>query len=124
MILTLSFRFAGSIHRYLYAYAPSNVLIRHLRSPAGRKWAAPISAAVTAGYLAVGVGLTAVIDSGGPGWLNLVVLTCAWNAIKFMWLTALSIPSILARALRHVARRWERRSFDKRGPGDLGHLIR
>lgn len=83
MILALSVRLAGRIHWYLYAYAPSNILIRHLRSSGGRSWAFPISAALAAGYLTATVELTAIIDAGGPGWLNLIALTCAWNAIKY-----------------------------------------
>lgn len=83
MILALCFRLAGSTHRYLFAYAPSNVLIRYLRSAAGQWWAVPVLVALAAAYLLATSELTEIIESGGPGWLNLVVLTCAWNAIKF-----------------------------------------
>lgn len=103
MILTLSVRLVAKIHGFLYAYAPSNVLIRYLRSPGGRAWALPISVALAAGYLAATVGITAIIESGGPAWLNLVVLTCAWNAIKLAWLALFSIPSMLARTLGHAS---------------------
>lgn len=97
MILALCFRLAGSIHWYLCAYAPSNILIRYFRSPDGRRRAFPFSAAITAGYLAATAGLTAIIESGGPGWINLVVLTCAWNAIKFATFAVCTGSSLLWR---------------------------
>jgi hypothetical protein len=106
MILALCFRLAASIHWYLYAYAPSNILIRYLRSSTGGRWAFPISAALTAGYLAATVGLTSILESGGPGWLNLVTLVCAWNAMKFMLMGVVSLPMLFRAALRdHRAQR-------------------
>jgi hypothetical protein len=84
MILVLSLRLAGGIQRRLYTYAPSNRLIRHLRSPGGRRLAFPTFAAFAVGYLAAVVAVTSIIESGGPGWLNMVALVCAWNAIKFI----------------------------------------
>lgn len=100
MILVLCFRLAGSIHWYLYAYAPTNILTRYLRSPDGQKWAFPISAALTAGYLASTAGLTTILESGGPGWLNLVTLVWAWNAMKFGLMGVLSLPMSFRAALR------------------------
>lgn len=97
MILVLSVRLARRIYWYLSACAPSNALIRYLRAPAGRRWAFPISLAVAAGYLAVLVGLTAIIEAGGPGWLNLVAFICAWNAIKLGWWALFSIWSVFPR---------------------------
>lgn len=102
MILALSLRLAERLHRYLHAYAPSNVLVRHLRSPAGRQWALPLSAALAAGYLVATAELTAIVEAGGPGWLNLVVLTCAWNAIKFGAVGVASLWACLAWRLRRL----------------------
>lgn len=104
MILALCFRLAGSIHWYLCAYAPSNILIRYLRSPVGRRWALPVSAALAVAYLVATAGLTEVIEAGGPGWLNLVALTCAWNAIKFGLSALASAVSATGRLLRQATR--------------------
>lgn len=104
MILALCFRLAGSIHWYLCAYAPSNILIRYLRSPVGRRWALPVSAALAVAYLVATAGLTEVIEAGGPGWLNLVALTCAWNAIKFGLFALASAVSATRRLLRQAVR--------------------
>lgn len=103
MILALCFRLAGSIHWYLCAYAPSNILIRYLRSPVGRRWALPVSAALAVAYIVATAGLTEVIEAGGPGWLNLVALTCAWNAIKFSWAALYSVVVGLGRAARDLS---------------------
>lgn len=101
MILGLSVRLVATIHGYLYAYAPSNVLIRYLRSPGGCAWALPISVALAAGYLAATAGITAIIDSGGPGWLNMLGLVCVWNSIKFGWLALAGVAHSAGRlALR------------------------
>jgi hypothetical protein len=104
MILASSLRLAGTIHGYLYAYAPSNILARYLRSPGRRKWAFAVSTTLSAGYLASSAGLTAIIEAGGPGWLNLLVLTCAWDAIKFFVVGGASFCACLVRRLRAIYR--------------------
>lgn len=103
MILSLSIRLAGTIHQILYVHAPSNVLIRHLRSPNGRRWALLVSSALAVGYAAVTAGLTSRIGSGASGWLNLVTLVCAWNAIKFAWLALASAAGVVIRSTRRLS---------------------
>lgn len=110
MVLALSVRLAGAIHTYLYAYAPSNVLIRYLRSAGGRKWALPASLACTIGYLAATAGLTAVLNAGAPGWLNILGLVAAWNTIKFAGLATLEILLALRRGTGLMLRRSPARS--------------
>lgn len=57
--------------------------------------------------------LTGLIDASGPGWLHLLVLTCIWNAIKFVFMGPVSVI-LLARA---HAREWrERRDLRKAPP--------
>jgi hypothetical protein len=104
MIFVHSIQLAGRISRYLYAYAPSNILIRYLRSAANQRWALLVATALTAGYLAAAAGLNALIDSGGPGWLNLVALACAWNFIKFAWMVLASTAGGAWQALRSECR--------------------
>lgn len=104
MILVLCVRFAGSIHWYLYAYAPSNILLRFLWSPNGRRGALPVSAALASGYVAATAGLNTRIEADGPGWLNLLALLCSWNAIKFTWLGVASVVAASGQLLRHRSR--------------------
>lgn len=111
MILALSIRLASKIHAYMYAYAPSNVLIRYLRSAEGRRWALPVSAALAVGYLVATAGLNVIIESGSPGWLNLVTLTCCWNAIKFAMTAGTVTMGSLVRRLFYRGEIFERRSL-------------
>lgn len=76
-------------HALFQTYAPSNILIRHVRAsrPTVRR-------ALALGALAVACAaaarlLTWAINAGGPGWLNVVVLSFGWNAIKFLWAAAM-----------------------------------
>lgn len=68
--------------------------------------AAPYTAAVNR--------LTDYIEQGGPGWLHLVVLLCAWNALKMLRLGPMSLIA-LARYREHVQRRAARREAESRG---------
>lgn len=91
MILMLSVRLAATAHAYLDAYAPTNILIRTLRGPCRQRLAMPVAAVLAIVYGLFGAWLTTIIHSGGPGWLNPFALLCAWNTIKFSWLSALEI---------------------------------
>src|SRR4051812_18454342 len=70
------------VHRLIQAVAPSNLLVRRVRSarPCGRGAAALLGLAAVL-FLTMHVVANAV-SAGAPGWLNLVVLVLAWDAIK------------------------------------------
>jgi len=91
MFLMLSVRLAAAAHAYLNVYAPTNILIRTLRDPGRYRLAFTVSAALVVSYGLLGAWLTSIIDSGGPGWLNLLALLCAWNTIKFSWVAVLAV---------------------------------
>jgi hypothetical protein len=44
------------------------------------------------------VGMT-IIDSGGPGYLNVLVMLFAWNALKFALMGVVSLPMLLWRSV-------------------------
>ena len=102
MLLMLSVRLAASIHYYLQAFAPSNILLRHLRTCGGLKWAIPAALLLVPTYVFAAAIATTVIDDGGPGWLNLVVLTCIWNAIRVSYIGVLSPILLVASARRRT----------------------
>ncbi len=67
---------------------------------------------LAAPYIAVVKLLSDVIDQAGSewGWLHLVVLLCAWNAIKMLWLGPMSLIALArVRHREHVQRRNARR---------------
>lgn len=101
MILMLSVRLAAAAHRYIDAYAPTNILIRALRDPGGQRLAFQVSVVLAVAYGLLGAWLTSIINSGGPGWLNPLALLCAWNTIKFAWV---AVASTAASARRAIAR--------------------
>ena len=87
--------------RAVLAHAPSNRLASRLRA---RGDLGSALTAVTAGgaYLFAAAICTMLLDRGGPGWLNVLVLLFIWNAFKL----ALTGPAILvARARQRMARR-------------------
>lgn len=109
MLLVLSVRLAATIHYYLQAFAPTNILLRRLRTRGGLKWAIPAALGLVPMYLFAAAITSAVIADGGYGWLNLVVPTCIWNAIKFACMGVLSLFMMLGRlrrSARHLGPCW------------------
>ena len=86
MLLILSVRFAAAIHYSLQAFAPTNILLRHLRTRGALKWAFPAALVLVPTYLVAAAIMTSVIVDGGPSWLNPLVFVCTWNAYKFAWM--------------------------------------
>ena len=82
-MLSLCFRLAAAIHGYLAFYMPTNRAVAWLRSPRGLKWAIPVALVATPTYLFAMSVCAVIIDRGGPGYLNVLVMLFAWNGIKF-----------------------------------------
>lgn len=72
-----------AIRSLLYRYAPTNLLLARLRTRRGLKWGAPAMLLGVA-YLGAAAVITTLIDRGGPGLLNILVLLCVWNCFKFI----------------------------------------
>lgn len=91
----------AAMHRYLQDNAPSNLLVRRMRTQQTRLRTAFALTAVAGVLLFVmDAGATAVAN-GAPGWLNLVVLILAWDTIKL----ALAALAAFLRATWAGARR-------------------
>lgn len=85
----------AAVHRVLQLYAPSNVLAARVRRERPR-FGTALRLVAMAVVLVVGAHLLATwAATGGPDWLNLVVLIAIWDAMKF---TLLAIAVILRRA--------------------------
>ena len=96
----------AAMHRYLQCYAPTNLLARRVRAHEPR-WR---TAAVLIVLAAASAGGDArrwreAVADGAPGWLNLVVLVLAWDAIK---LAALACAVLARRALLIASRAFRR----------------
>lgn len=99
---------AAFTQRLLQAYAPSNVLIRCVRTSRPTVGAAAALCVLALGCVAAVHAISLAIATGAPGWLNLVVLVLAWDAIKFFGMVAL----LSLRLLRILGR-----PLDGRGSG-------
>jgi hypothetical protein len=101
MLLLLSVRLAAAIHRFLYIYAPTNILVRHLRTRRGLRAAIPTAAVVlVSAYLFAARMATTLMERGGPEWLKVLVVLFVWNAMKFAALGVWSVIRLVGTAAR------------------------
>lgn len=101
---------AASVRTHtILSYAPTNLLIAATRTRRSLRWGIPaMLVAVPYGFVASWCITT--IDSGGSGWLNLLVLLATWNMLKLIVngpITALLLFHTWTRevAIRRRARR-------------------
>lgn len=95
------------MHRYLFLYAPTNRLARRVRAHEPRCHTAAVLMGVAAGLLLAMHAVVETVADGAPGWLNLVVLVLAWDAIK---LSALAF-GVLGRQLLSTTSQTFRRAM-------------
>lgn len=96
-------------------FLPTHRIRDAVMSRRGLKWGIP-AMLLAAPYLAATKLLTDHIEQGGPGWLHLVVLLCAWNALKMLWLGPMSLIALArVRYREHVQRRTARREAELPG---------
>ena len=95
-----------SVHTraFLRRYMPTNILLDAIRARRGLKWGVP-AMLLAEPYLLAASTLTTLIADGGPGWLNLLVLLCLWNAMKFIIIGPVSLILLIrARTQEAIAR--------------------
>lgn len=98
-MLGLCIHLAAAVRGYMAFYMPTNRAVDWLRTPGGLKWAIPVAMAAAPAYLlAMSVSMT-IIERGGPGYLNVLVMLFAWNALKFIVMAVVSVPTMLRAAL-------------------------
>ncbi len=102
-----------SVHTraFLRRYMPTNILLDAIRTRRGLKWGVPAMLLAVPYPLAAST-LTALIADGGPGWLNLLVLLCIWNTMKFIIMGPVSLILLAGVRVREaVAARAEQRAM-------------
>lgn len=100
-----------SVHTraFLRRYMPTNILLDAIRTRRGLKWGVP-AMLLAVPYLLAASAFTALIADGGPGWLNILVLLCVWNAMKLIIMGPVSIVLLIRVRIREtVAKRQVRR---------------
>lgn len=94
-MLSMLWNLSAAIRGYLRFYMPTNRLVDWLRTPRGLKWAIPVALLATPAYL-FGMSAASVLAiRPGFGWLNVLVLLFAWNALKVAWMGVLSVPMVV-----------------------------
>lgn len=107
LLLTLPVVFiVAHVYGYLQLYAPSNLLIAHVRTSPPRWRTATFLLTLAYALIWATHYLSMAIQNGAPGWLNLVVMVLAWDAIK----TALLGVHTMLRAVGRVAMRVSKRT--------------
>ncbi|MGB3373911.1 MAG: sulfate permease [Microbacterium sp.] len=97
--------FSSFIHSVLQRYAPTNIVLRRIRRRRGLKWGVPAMSLAVPYLVVAGWGSVAISD-GAPGWLNLIILLCLWNAMKFILMGPIALALMLrARHQKAVAGR-------------------
>lgn len=92
----------------LRRYLPTNILSGAIRTRRGLKWGVP-AMLLAIPYLLIARICMDLLAAGAPGWLNLVILLCLWNALIFL----ITGPGSLALLVR--ARDRERRTGENFG---------
>ena len=89
-MFSLFWNLSAALNGYLRFYMPTNRAIDWLRTPRGLKWAIPVALVATPTYLFAMSVCAVIIERGGPGYLNVLVLLFAWNSMKFACMAALA----------------------------------
>lgn len=89
---------------YLRRYMPTNIALDAIRSRRGLKWGTPAMLLAAPYLLAANYCLT-LIENGGPGWLNLLVLLLCWNALKFLLMGPVSVILLVRARVQEVVER-------------------
>lgn len=98
--------FVSGVYAFLQRTMPTNILVRATHTRRGLKWGAPAMLLAVV-YIVIAAALAQWVAGGAPGWINLLVLVCLWNALKF----AINGPITVLRLAR--ARSSERRHRDE-----------
>lgn len=75
--------FVSRIYAFFQRTMPTNMIIRATHTRRGLKWSAPAMLLAVV-YVVIGAALAQWVANGAPGWINLLVLVCLWNALKFV----------------------------------------
>ena len=110
-MIRLLWALSAQARYYLRRYMPTNIALDAIRTRRGLKWGIPAMLVAVPYFLAANYCLT-LIEHGGPGWLNLLVLVFCWNALKFLIMGPISLVLLIrARLEESATRRRDRRAL-------------
>ncbi|WP_227000704.1 sulfate permease [Protaetiibacter intestinalis] len=100
-MIRLLWELSAHARYYLRRYMPTNIALDAIRTRRGLKWGLP-AMLLAAPYLLGVYYCVTVVEDGGPGWLNLVVLLFCWNALKFLAIGPISVILIVRIRIREA----------------------
>lgn len=104
-MIRLLWALSAQARYYLRRYMPTNIALDAIRTRRGLKWGILAMLLAVPYFLAANYCIT-LIEGGGPGWLNLLVLLFCWNALKFLIMGLVSVILLVrARVQEAVERR-------------------
>lgn len=106
-MIRLLWTISVNIRRFLRRYMPSNILLDRVRTRRGLRWGV-LAMLLAFPYLAIAYWAGAAVDSGGPGWLNVLVVLGIWNALKMLGIGPTSL--VMLAVARHRDWRAHRRA--------------
>lgn len=95
-------------HYSVRRFMPTNIALDALHTRRGLKWGVP-AMLIAVPYIFAAMLSAGLVEAGGSGWLNLLTVLFAWNALKFIiagpatLIRLASVRSREARARRSVA---------------------
>lgn len=103
---------AGSVRTryFLRRNMPTNILLDTIRTRQGLKWGVP-AMLLAVPYFLIAAIVVQLIEDGGPGWLNVLILLSLWNGLKMLWIGPSSLLLLArVRTTEFKARREYRRT--------------
>ncbi len=100
---------------YLRRYMPTNIALDAIRTRGGLKWGIP-AMLLSVPYLVAAAYCTTLIEDGGPGWLNLLILLFCWNALKFLIMGPVSVVLLIRARIQEAVERRRVRRMDAAQP--------
>lgn len=94
----------STMHYFLQVHWPTNLLARRVRAQAPRGRTAAVLIVLATALLVAMHALGEAVANGAPGWLNLLVLVLAWDAIKLALVSGQVAVRLLGRRVRASSR--------------------
>lgn len=95
--------FVSRTYAFFQRGMPTNILIRATHTRRGLKWGV-LAMLLAVVYIGIAAALAQWVADGAPGWINLLVLLCLWNALKFLVngpITAVRLARVRSRERRY-----------------------
>ncbi|MDJ0379034.1 sulfate permease [Cryobacterium sp. PH31-L1] len=89
---------------FLRRFMPTAIVIDAINTRRGLKWGV-LAMLLAVPYALAVIYCRAQIEAGGASWLNLLVIVCLWNTIKFLVIGPISLLKLMAARVREALAR-------------------